>query len=105
MPHRDVNPTQGFGATDFQRKWEPEKSYWRDNWATRPYVSGDRGFDYYRPGYRYGFEAADRYRGRQWDEIEGDLRTTWDSYEHRGESTWEHIKDAVRDGWHRATHR
>src|SRR4051812_39998018 len=105
MPNRDVNPTQGFGATDDQLQWGPEESYWRNNWSTRPYVSADRGFEYYRPGYRYGFEAANRYRGRQWDEIEGDLRTNWDAYTHRGHSTWEHVKEAVRDGWNRVTHR
>jgi hypothetical protein len=105
MPNRDVNPQQGFGATKQQLDWKPEESYWRDNWSTRPYVSADRGFEYYQPGYRYGFESANRYRGREWNEVEGDLRTNWASYEHRGQSTWEHIKDAVRDGWNRVVHR
>jgi hypothetical protein len=35
--------------------------------------------------------------------VEADLRTGWDKYEHRGTSTWERIKDAVRDAWHRVT--
>jgi hypothetical protein len=37
--------------------------------------------------------------------VESDLRTGWDKYEHRlsGGSTWENIKDAVRDAWHRVT--
>ena len=105
MVKRDVNPTQGFGATREQLGWDDEESYWRDSWSTRPYVTGDRGYDYYRPGYRYGFEAANRHRGRQWDEVEGELRTGWDRYEHRGQSTWEHVKDAARDAWDRATKR
>ena len=29
--------------------------------------------------------------------------TGWERYEHRGQSTWESIKDAVRDAWHRVT--
>ena len=105
MPNRDANPTQGFGATDKLRQWDTEESYWRDNWSARPYASADRGFDYYRPGYRYGFESANRYRGREWDEIESDLRANWATYEHRGQSAWDHIKDAVRDGWNRVTNR
>jgi hypothetical protein len=41
--------------------------------------------------------------GRTWNEVEADLRTGWDKFEHRGTSTWERVKDAVRDAWHRAT--
>jgi len=105
MAARDVNPTQGFGATNDQLDWNNEETYWRDNWNTRPYVTADRGFDYYRPGYRYGFEAANRYKGRQWNDIEPDLRRDWDRYEHRSTSTWEHVKEAARDAWNRVTNR
>ena len=102
----NANPTQGFGATRQQLgDWETEDSYWRDNWTTQPYVSADRGYDFYRPAYRYGFESAQKHRGRPWAEAEHEIRTGWDRYEHRGQSTWEHIKDAVRDGWNRIAHR
>jgi len=105
MPNRDMTSTQGSGTKNQQLDWDREESYWRDNWSTRPYASVDRGFDYYRPGYRYGFESANRYRGRNWDDVESDLRTEWSSYAHRGQSKWEHVKDAIRDGWNRVMHR
>ncbi len=105
MANRDVNPTQGFGATDRQLDWQLEETYWRDNWSTRPYASADRGFEYYQPAYRYGAESATRFNGRQWNDVEKDLRIGWDRYEHRGQSTWENVKDAVRDGWDRITKR
>jgi hypothetical protein len=101
----DMNPTQGFGATTDQLTWDNEATYWRDNWRARPYVQADRGFDYYQPGYRYGFESASKYRGKQWNDVESDLRSGWDKYEHRGQSTWEHMKEAVRDAWNRVAHR
>jgi hypothetical protein len=41
--------------------------------------------------------------GRNWNEVEADLRTGWDKFEHRGTSTWENVKAAVRDAWHRVT--
>ena len=104
MANRD-NLYTGTGTTGSPNEWASEELYWRDNWSNRPYISADRGFDYYRPGYLYGYEAASRYRGRNWDDIESDLRTGWDRFEHRGESTWENVKDAVRDAWHRVTHR
>ena len=102
MANREnLNPaTSGTGlGTD----WLAEEQYWRTNWNDRPYVTADRGFDYYRPGYQYGYESANRYRGRNWNDVESDLRTGWDRFEHRGESTWEHMKDAVRDAWNRVT--
>jgi hypothetical protein len=85
--------------------WTTEERYWRDNFASRPYARADRGFDYYRPGYRYGFESAQRFRGKQWNEVESDLRSGWDRFEQRGQSTWENVKDAVRDAWNRVAGR
>ena len=67
-----------------------------------PYGSGQK-YEFYQPGFRYGFDAANRFQDRSWDDVESDLMNKWDSYEHRGESTWEQVKDAVRDAWDRVT--
>jgi hypothetical protein len=85
--------------------WNTERTWWRDNYQSRPYAKADRGFDTYEPGYRYGFESAQRYRGRNWNDVENDLRTGWDRYEYRGAhpSTWDHIKDSVKDAWDHVT--
>jgi len=84
--------------------WEDEDRYWRTNFSGRPYAtSGDRDYDFYQPGYRYGFESAQRYEGRDWNDVESDLSRSWNSYQYRGSSTWEQIKDAVRDAWDRVT--
>jgi hypothetical protein len=104
MSLRDVNPSQGFKATPQQLDWKAEETFWRDSWQSRPYASADRGFEYYRPAYRYGFESAQKYRGREFSDVETELRSGWERYEHRGETTtWEMIKDAVRDAWNRVT--
>lgn len=97
----DRNPAQGFGALA-PDDWATDESYWREHWQMRPYVTASRGFDFYHPAYHYGHTAAGTHRGRSWDEVEGELRTGWDRYEHRGQSRWEDVKDAVRDAWHRA---
>jgi len=84
--------------------WDDEDTYWRSNYRTRPYASdAGREYDYYRPGYRYGYEAANRYQNRSWNDVEADLSRDWSSYEHRGTSTWEQMKQAVRDAWDRVT--
>ena len=103
MANRD-NLSTGTSGTGTSSDWTTEDQYWRSNWSTRPYASADRSYDYYRPGYQYGYESANRYRGREWNDVESDLRSGWDRVENRGQSTWEHMKDAVRDAWNRVRH-
>ena len=87
-----------------QMGWNDEDAYWRTNYSSRPYAStGQRDYNYYQPAYRYGFDAANRYRGRDWNDVESELSTNWNTYEHRGTSTWEQMKAAVRDAWDRVT--
>jgi len=84
--------------------WADEDVYWRDNYRTRPYAaSGERNYDYFQPAYRFGFESAARYPSRNWEDVESDLSRGWNTYEHRGSSTWEQMKGAVRDAWNRIT--
>ena len=84
--------------------WTAEDTYWRDNYRTRPYVGNQHDYTHWQPAYRYGYESAQRYQNRKWDEVEKDLSSGWDKYEHRhGTSTWEQVKGAVRDAWDRMT--
>ncbi len=83
--------------------WQDEDAYWRSSFSSRPYTSSSPDYDVWQGGYRYGYDAAHRYKGREWSDVEPELSRGWTSYEHRSESTWEHIKSAVRDAWDRAT--
>jgi len=87
----------------WQASWETEDNYWHENFSSRPYALGPDYYDQFRPAYRYGFESAQHHLGRNWDDAETDLRSGWDNYPHRGatSSTWDEIKDAVRDAWDR----
>ena len=86
-----------------QSGWDGEDEYWRKNFRSRPYASSERDYEFYQPGYRFGYESAYEYTERDWDDIEPDLSRSWSSYEHRGMSTWEQVKHAVRDAWNRVT--
>jgi uncharacterized protein (TIGR02271 family) len=61
----------------------------------------------YAPAYSYGtaMRGDARYQGRQWDDVESDLRTDWES---RNGSTvgsaWDKVKAAVRQGWDKVAH-
>jgi hypothetical protein len=80
-----------------------DDSYYRNHWSTN-YASGGGNYDDYAPAYRYGSEARTRYNGRNWDDVETDLRSDWNTrYAGSGASTWEKFKGAVRHGWDRVT--
>jgi hypothetical protein len=86
--------------------WTTEDEYWRANYKNRPYFDSAQDYDYWQPAYRYGFDSAQRYENRKWDDVEPELRAGWDRYEHRRDtrSTWEQVKGAVRDAWDRLFH-
>ena len=86
--------------------WDLEDKYWGANFTGRPYaIGGNALYERFRPAYRYGWESARHHAGRAWNDAEPDLKAGWGRYEHRGEnpSTWDEIKDAVKDAWDRVT--
>ena len=89
--------------TDY-RSWTHEEPWWRENFSTRPYAAG-RKYEELRRAYEYAYEAANHHLGRMWKEVEADLRTGWDKFEGKGSgrATWENVRDAVKDAWHRIT--
>jgi hypothetical protein len=83
---------------------DDEDSAYRSHWNATYGASGG-SYDEYRPAYSYGSQMRRdaRYGNRQWDEVESDLRTDWESRNPNGLSTWEKVKAAVRHGWDRMT--
>ena len=79
-----------------------EDTYWRDNYASRPYSKGAT-YDEYRPAFGMGVDAYSRYPGRSFDEFEPELGRDWASK--RGSSTleWDRAKHATRDAWQRVS--
>ena len=78
-----------------------EDAYWRENYASRPYATADRGYEYYQPAYRYGWESRARYQGKQFDEVESDLQRDWNS-QRPTKMEWNEARDPVRDAWQRS---
>ncbi|MCA1857623.1 YsnF/AvaK domain-containing protein [Massilia oculi] len=80
---------------------DDDRAY-RDHFQTN-FASSGAAYDDYAPAYTYGSQMRSRYAGRQWDEVENDLRSDWDTRSRGGASTWENMKAAVRHGWDRMT--
>jgi len=78
-----------------------EDAFWRENYATRPYVKHGATYDDYRDAYRYGWESrANRADGR-FEDAANDLERGWDTARSKSRLGWAEVKEAVRDAWHR----
>jgi hypothetical protein len=82
------------GTDDFTTYDETFRRHYQTNLAGTGY-----SYDYYLPGYQYGYDIArdPRYRGREWEEIEMDVRRDWETRGAPG--AWEEFKMSVRHAW------
>lgn len=99
----DVGITGSTSSSPISGDWNLDQTWWRTNFRDRPYVTADRRFEDYEPGYRFGYESATRYRGKKWNDVESNLKTDWKTFEGRGQSTWENMKDSIHDAWDKVT--
>ncbi len=89
----DINQTQ---VADYSRFDEDFRKH---------YDAGSFGTEYtyeqVQPAYRYGYTVASdqRYKDRNWNDVENDVRTNWEA---SNKGTWEKFKDSVRYAWERA---
>jgi uncharacterized protein (TIGR02271 family) len=62
-------------------------------------------FETYAPAYDYGYRMASdqRYRGRNWDDVESRLRTDYER--DNPNSAWDRVKGAVQYGWEKVSGR
>jgi uncharacterized protein (TIGR02271 family) len=80
-----------------------DDSAFRSDWQSN-YASQGGSYDDYAPAYQYGTESRSKYQGRNFDDVESDLRSDWDTrYGKGGASSWEKFKAAVRHGWDKIT--
>jgi len=98
---------EGDRDRDRDRNYAADDDYsadFRRDYETR-YASTGVPYDTIAPAYEYGYRSANdpRYRGRNWSEVESDLRT--DYARNQPGSSWERMKDAVRYGWEKVTGR
>jgi hypothetical protein len=78
-----------------------EDAYWRENYYRAAYVDASRGYEYYQPAYRFGWESYSQFGERSFDKVDDQLAREWER--RRGESPldWQEARDAARDAWDR----
>lgn len=92
----DVEQTGANG----NNKTNYDATTFRNHYQTN-YANTGHTYEQYEPAYRYGSTLANetRYRGRDWNTIEADVRRDWN--QNHKDSAWEDFKDAVRYSWER----
>ena len=80
-----------------------EETYWRQSFATRPYVPEGTPFIEYKPAYRFGADSYSKYPGRTFEHAEPELMQQWDSFKGTSSLTWDNARHAVRDAWQRVS--
>ena len=78
-----------------------EEAYWRENYSKRPYHAKDVAYETYAPAYRQGWESPAKFPGKQFEDVEPDLRRDWEASEHNSSLKWDKAKQASRDAWQR----
>ena len=83
-----VNPTE-------------QDTYWRGQYNREPYYLKDYGYDDYAPAYRIGYEGRARYAGKRFEDVEPELRRSYETDAAGSRLGWDNAKAAMRAAWDR----
>jgi hypothetical protein len=78
-----------------------EDTYWRENYASRPYVKPGTRYETYQAAYRVGWEGPGRYGELNWEKAEPRLREDWHRAGSESRLDWDKASLAARDAWSR----
>ncbi len=78
-----------------------EEAYWRENHAAQPWAEKSLNFEHYALAYRTGFEGAQKYAGKQYQEIEADLARDYEKNDANPAMPWDRARPAVKAAWDR----
>jgi hypothetical protein len=76
-----------------------EEEYWRKHHEDQPHASEGTTFEQFAPAYRVGAEAAQKYPGREFDEIEVDVVLDYEKHEVGSALPWDHVRGASKAAW------
>ncbi len=79
---------------------ENEK-YWSEHWKDRPYVRADRSWEDYVEAFRMGWESHEKFEGRDFAQIEEELKREWDKQRGGSKLSWDEARNACCDAWGR----
>lgn len=79
---------------DRYAQYEPE---FRQNYS-KTFANSGYDYDKVAPAYQYGTELGAQHRDKDWQSLEPDAETYWET---KSPGTWDRMKDAIRYAWER----
>ena len=83
--------------------YDSARAGFQEHYARGRGASGGAAFEEAEPNYRMGFDAVhdERYRDRDFDAVEPDLRRDWEARRTGSSDRWEDLREEIREGWER----
>jgi hypothetical protein len=78
-----------------------EEEYWREQHAKQAYANKNLPYEHYAPAYRTGAEAAKKYAGKKFEEIEDDIALGYEKHRAGSALPWDLARPAVKAAWDR----
>lgn len=78
-----------------------EEIFWKETYVREPYYVAGRGFEYYAPGFRAGWEGRVLHDGRSFEEAEPSLQSSYNLGKKELDPTWHEIRPAAHAAWNR----
>lgn len=78
-----------------------EEAFWKKAYVGESYYVEGKAYEYYAPAYRIGWEGRARFPGREFDEVESELRKEYDRFISEGAPDWQIGRQAARSAWNR----
>jgi hypothetical protein len=80
-----------------------EDAYWEKNHRNQPYYEAGTEYSEYSPAYRTGYQSYAKHgaAGKNFDEVESDIRQSYESAKGNSQVGWDKAKRATRAAWDR----
>ncbi len=76
-----------------------EEKYWREHHASQPHADEETTYEHFAPAYRVGAEAAAKYPGKEFHEIEDDIALDYEKHEIGSALPWDRVRGASKAAW------
>jgi hypothetical protein len=81
--------------------WTKAEAYWREHHAKQPYADKNLSYGDYVSAYRIGHEAALKYSGKEFEEVEDDIALNYEKGRPEEPLPWDTVRPAVKAEWDR----
>ncbi len=76
-----------------------EEKYWREHHEEQPHAKEGTSYEHFAPAYRVGAEAAEKYPGKDFHEIEDAIALDYEKHQVGSALPWDHVRGASKAAW------